>query len=261
MKINAVAETSRASGSRWGGVLAYWLQEGGTKTASTPKFRQMELTLKKLIGLCYATDELLQDAATLESVVTQAFAEEFGFMVDDSMVNGTGVGQPLGVMNSACLVTVTRNTANEVNSEDIVNMWARMWSRSRSNAEWYINQDVEPQLLQLSLAVGTAGGQLTYMPPGGLSGQPYATLLGRPVRAIEHAQTLGTKGDIILADYGQYLLAEKGGISSASSIHVRFVNDETAFRFVLRLDGQPIWNAALTPFKGSNTQSPFVVLS
>lgn len=53
LKLNAVAETSRAAGSRWGGILGYWLSEAGTKTASAPKFRQMELSLKKLIGLCY----------------------------------------------------------------------------------------------------------------------------------------------------------------------------------------------------------------
>ena len=54
---------------------------------------------------------------------------------------------------------------------------------------------------------------------------------------------------------------EKGGIESASSIHVQFLTDETTFRFVYRFDGGPMWSSTLTPFKGSNTQSPFVVLA
>lgn len=56
IKINAVAETSRVTGSRWGGIQAYWAAEAGTKTPTAPKFRQMELSLKKLVGLCYSTD-------------------------------------------------------------------------------------------------------------------------------------------------------------------------------------------------------------
>lgn len=194
IKLNALAETSRAAGSRWGGILGYWLSEAGTKTASAPKFRQMELSLKKLIGLCYATDELLQDAAALETIIRQGFAEEFGFLLDDACVNGTGVGQPLGIMNSAAKVTVTRNTASHVYSEDIIGMWARMWSRSKGNAVWFINQDVTPELYKMTLA-GTAGAGnvVSYMPPGGLSQAPYATLMGRPVIEIEQCQTMGKR--------------------------------------------------------------------
>ena len=230
LKINAVAETSRAAGSRWGGIVAYWLSEAGTKSTSYPKFRQMELSLKKLIGLCYATDELLQDATALEAVIRDGFAEEFAFMLDDAGVNGTGVGQPLGIMNAACRVQVTRNTASHVYSEDIVAMWARMWAKSRPKAVWFINQDVEPELFKLNLGGGTAGSGviLTYMPPGGLSQAPYGTMMGRPVIPIEQCQTLGTSGDIILADFNEYLLIEKGGMQSASSIHVAFATDQTA---------------------------------
>ena len=100
------------------------------------------------------------------------------------------------------------------------------------------------------------------MPAGGLSDLPYGKIYTRPVLPIEQCATLGTVGDIILADLSQYLLIEKGGIKTASSIHVQFLTDETAFRFVYRVNGQPVWNSALTPFKGtSNTLSPFVALA
>ena len=112
----------------------------------------------------------------------------------------------------------------------------------------------------MGLVVGT-GGTPAYMPPGGLSASPYGTLFGRPVIAVEYCATLGTLGDIMLVDLNEYLMIDKGGMESASSIHVRFIYDETTFRFVYRVDGQPIWNSALTPFKGTNTQSPYVVLA
>ncbi len=263
LKINAVDETSRVNGSRWGGIQAYWTNEADTPTATKPKFRQMNLILEKLTGLCYATDELLQDAAALESVLTQGFAEEFGFKIDDALISGTGSGQPLGILNSPALVTVAKETgqsAATVVAENIINMRARLWARSRPNSVWLINQDVEKQLHQLSLPVGT-GGIPVYLPANGLSGLPYDTLYGRPVIPIEQCSTLGTVGDIILADFSQYLLIDKGAMQSAASIHVRFLYDESVFRFIYRVDGEPIWNKPLTPYKGTNTLSPFVALA
>lgn len=263
IKLFGIDETSRVDGSRWGGVRAYWADEAAEKTASKPKFRKMELNLNKLIGLCYATDELLQDAAALESVIMQAFSEEFGFKLDDAIINGDGSGKPLGVLNAGCLVSVAKETgqaAATVETENIVKIWARMWAKSRANAVWFINQDIEPQLFTMTLAVGT-GGVPVYMPANGLSDSPYGKLMGRLVIPIEQCATLGTVGDIILADFSQYILADKGSMQAAQSIHVRFVYDESVFRFVYRVDGQPIWNSALTPYKGSNTLSPFVALA
>jgi hypothetical protein len=50
-------------------------------------------------------------------------------------------------------------------------------------------------------------------------------------------------------------------MQAATSMHVRFVTDEMTFRFTYRVDGQPLWNVPLTPFQGSNTKSPFIVLA
>ena len=229
IKINAVAETSRVTGSRWGGIQSYWAGEAGTLTPSAPKFRQMELSLKKLIGLCYTTDELLGDASALGSIITQAFGDEFAFMMDDAIINGTGVGQPLGIMKSNALVKVARTGAGAIANTDIANMWSRQWARGMTKSFWFCNQDTLPQFFNMSMTVGT-GGMPVFLPPGGLSGTPYSTLMGRPLIPIEQCQTMGTSGDLILADFGEYILVDKGGMSSASSIHVRFVNDETAFR-------------------------------
>ena len=258
MKINAIDEDSRANGSRWGGVQTYWEGEADEITANKPKFRQMELSLKKLTGLCYATDELLQDAAALEAVIRQAFAEEFGFKIDDAILSGSGEGEPLGILNSGAIVTVAKEASQTdiITVENLIKMWNRLWSRSRANAVWYINQELEPYLYTLKI-----GDKPVYIPAGGLSEKPYGTLFGRPVVPIEQCSAAGEVGDIILADIGQYLLIDKGGVKSASSIHVRFLYDENVFRFIYRVDGKPIWTKPLTPYKGSATVSPFVTLA
>jgi HK97 family phage major capsid protein len=261
--MNSIDETSRATGSRWGGIQGYWLAEAGTKLATKPKFRQMTLQLKKLAGVAYATDELLADTTALGNIMTQGFSEELMFLIEDSIINGTGAGQPLGILQSPALVTVAKETgqaANTLVTNNIFKMWSRMWSRSRANAVWYINQDIEPQLLALDMPVGT-GGMPVYLPANGISGAPFGTLLGRPIVPIEYSATLGTVGDVILADLSQYIMIEKGGLQAETSIHVQFLTDETAYRFVYRVDGQPAWHDTLTPFKGSATQSPFVALA
>ncbi len=264
IKIPAVADSNRADGSRSGGILAYWAGEGATKTPSYARFAQIALELKKLVGLTYCTDELLQDASALEAWIMRAFANEFDFKIADAIINGDGAAKPLGILNSPCLVTVTAETgqgASTIVAENIIKMWASRFGPNSGSYVWLINQNIEPQLYTMSLAVGT-GGIPVYMPAGGLSGLPYGTLMGRPVIPCEQAASLGTAGDIILADLSQYVMIDKGGVQSASSIHVLFTTDETAFRFVYRCDGQPMWSTYLTPYKGTTSyQSPFVVLN
>lgn len=268
IKIPGVDETSRATGSRWGGVQSYWVGEGDQANATKPKFRLVELDLKKLMSTMYVSDEMLQDQTALESIASKAFSEEIMFMTEDAVFEGDGVAKPMGVMSAPCLVTVAKDSgqaAATLSLNNIVNMWSRCWARSRRNSAWFINQDVEPQIYQLSQVVGSAAGQGTglpmFTPAGGMNNAPYDKLFGRPLIATEYSSTLGAPGDITLADFSQYVLADKRGMQAATSMHVRFLTDEMTFRFVYRVDGQPMWHTALTPFKGSNSKSPFVALA
>lgn len=273
ISMNGIDETSRANGSRAGGILAYWTGEAQLKVASQPKFRSLKMELDKLTGLCYATDELLQDTTALESWIKEAFNTEFTFKLEDAIINGTGAGMPLGILNSGAVVTVAKETSQPngtINAMNIIKMWSRLPARSRKNAVWLINGDVEPQFSTFSLAVTNVAGTenvaalpaygINYTPPG-LNGNQYATLQGRPVIPTEYNNTLGGVGDIILFDPTQYLAIDKGPTQSASSVHVRFVYDETVFRFVYRFNGQPKWRTARTPYKGSLSISPFVTLA
>ena len=265
VKVPGINETSRVDGSRQGGVRAYWKDEGGTKTASAPTFRQVQLTLNKLIALTYSTDELIADAAALESWIMSAFPREFGFKIDDAIFNGTGAGQPLGIINSPALISVAieaGQAASTIVAENIEKMFSRMLPDSLPNAKWFISQDCWPQIFQLHHAIGT-GGVPVFMPPGnGLVDAPNGTLFGRPIMPIEQCQPLGTVGDIVFADMNYYYFATKGGISADQSIHVQFVTDETAFRWVYRADGQPKVASPITPYNGSGvTISPFVALA
>lgn len=271
IKIPSINETSRADGSRWGGVQVYWADEAGAATATKPNFGKVELNLKKLIGLCYITDELQSDASAMGAYISQAFTEEFAFKLDDAVIRGSGAGAPLGILNAtAAVVSVAKETSQAAATilyANVSKMKQRMLPRSFQRSAWFINVDCQPQLEKLFIPATTVdgtqnvGGFPAYMPAGGASNAPYGTLFGRPVVPIEQAETCGTVGDIMLLDLGMYLMATKGGVQTASSIHVKFTTDESAYRFVMRVDGQPALKSAITPYKGAGTLSPFVTLA
>ena len=258
-----IDETSRATGSRWGGVQVYWGAETNEATAKKPSFNKHTLALEELKGLAYVTDRLLKNAPALESIFSRAFGEEFGWKIDDGVLFGNGAGQMLGIMNSPSLVSVSKDSgqaASTVTWKNIVNMRARLHPRSRRNMVWLVNVDVEPQLQQMYFEVGTAAVPV-YLPAGGATSEPFSTLFGRPVIPIEQCKTVGTTGDIILADLSQYLVITQGGLRSNASMHVRFIYDEMTFKWNYSINGMPKWKTAITPANGANTLSPFVALA
>jgi len=150
--------------------------------------------------------------------------------------------------------------AKTILTTNIDQMWMRLNWQCRQNSVWLTNQDCEAILQSMALPVGIAGVP-TYLPPGGVSAAPYATLKGRPVKVVEFCETLGTEGDIILTDWNHYKTVYKGGVKSDLSMHVRFQYGEMAYRFTYRMDGQPAWDKPLTPFKGTTTTSSIVTLA
>jgi HK97 family phage major capsid protein len=255
----------------WGanGIQGYWLGEGDLKPQSKVALGETSIKLNKLAALVPVTDELLEDAPGLDSYLRKKVPEVFNYKIDLAIISGTGVGQPLGILNSAGTVSVAKETsqvADTVVFQNIVKMWSRMRPGSRSNAIWLTNQGVETQLFQMSMAMknvaGTenVGGVPVYMPAGGISGSPFSTLFGRPIIASEAMNTLGDKGDIILADMRQYLTIVKSpGLRTDVSIHLWFDYDTTAYRFVMRIAGQPWWTTVVTS-RDTVTRSPFVTL-
>ena len=185
--IPAAADDTESAGV-FGGIIAYWLSEAGTKSTSSPKFREMVLKLKKLAVVVPTTDELLNDKVTLEAFIRTGSNLALVKEAEKQVIRGVGAGQPLGILSSGALVTVAAETgqlADTIDYANIVNMWSRMYADSRTSAIWLINQSIEPQLYTMGITVGV-GGTPVYMPPGGASASPYGTLFGRPVIPCNH---------------------------------------------------------------------------
>ena len=248
-----------------GGVQVYFRAEAETVAATKPKMSEAEMKLHDLMGICYMTGRQLEDAPSLEAVYTDAFGTAFARKLDRQVFSGTGAGQLLGVMNSPSLVTVPKETGQENDSfiaENIMRMWARMPGDLRPGAVWFTCLEAEEQFPKMQIGTG-ASGQLVYMPAGGLTASPYGTIYGRPVIPFAGCKKLGDLGDILLANLGEYRTITKGDIRRDVSMHVRFLYDEMAFRFIFRVNGQPLWKKAITPENARSgfTQSPFITLA
>lgn len=247
-----------------GGIQAYWEGEAQQHTGSKPAVESTSIKLNKLVAMVNVTDELLEDAPALGAYIRRKAPVKIDFKITDAIIRGTGAGMPTGLLNANPKVKIAKESGQSAATlvfANIVKMWAQLYAGCRGNAVWLINQDIEPQLFGLQFP-GSGTAVPVYLPPGGLSASPYGLLLGRPVLPFESCSTLGTEGDIILTDLQQYMTAQKvTGLRSETSMHLYFDYDITAFKFILRVAGQPWWNKSIDPAQGSNKRSCIVTLA
>jgi HK97 family phage major capsid protein len=258
-----VDSTSNAS-NVYGGVTAYWTEEGGALVGSSAKFSRIKLEAKKLTAYSEVPNELFTDSLiSLEAFINQAFPEAIAWFEDIAFMRGTGVGEPLGFLHASntASISVTKESGQAADTivwENIVKMFARMMPTALGRAIWVANLDTFPELATMALSVGTGGSAIWLN--NGVEGPPMM-ILGRPVVFTEKAETLGDAGDINFVDLGYYLIGDRQVIQAETSPHYKFGNDQTAIRFIERVDGRPWVQSAITPNKGANTLSPFVKLA
>lgn len=259
-------ETSRATGSRWGGVQAYWIAEAEQMTKSKPKFRKMRLEPQQLAVMAYVTDKLLANSPlSLEQYLTRVATDEITFLVNDAVIRGDGVGKPRGWLPHSALVSVTKATnqpASTIYEQNIGDAWMRLHPMGRSRALWLANPSAEAQFDRFFQPIKNVAGTENV---GGLKNDTWdgakRTLKGRPVLFLEQMEAVGTVGDLLLVDPLGYALGTRGGIDAGVSIHLRFDYNETAFRFLFAVDGQPWITTALSPYKGADTLTTHVAVA
>lgn len=265
LEIIGIDETSRANGSRGGGVTVYTAAELDAFTQSKTKFKKIRIEPKKLTGLYYASSEVMNNVTFLGQEMRGLFGEEFAFKCQDLVIRGSGAGEPLGILNAGCLITQakeTGQTADTIVTENILGMESKIW-REDPRLVYLVNRETKPQLSTLSIAVGTGGIPVPLYKNDFYQGTRISTLNGLPCITIEQCAALGDAGDIILADLSQYITANKGDINEAMSIHVNFLYDQQTFRFIYYFEGQPRWASSVTPYKGASGAKvgPFVTLA
>lgn len=243
-----------------GGLQVYRRAEASSVTATRMQTEMIELAATSLMGLSYATEEILTDSAiSFIALLEQGFRDEFAARVLNEKLVGSGAGEFTGVIGHAGTVDVAKESgqaADTINGTNILKMRARCWRYGQ--AVWLANHDTMTQLMAAHIAL--TNGSVALFAPGNGVDRP-DTLMGRPIYFSEFCKTLGDSGDLVLGVWSQYLQGDYGAQGMADSVHVRFVEHERAFKFWLRNAGTPWWRSPLTPKKSTATLSPFVTLA
>lgn len=245
----------------WGtsGIVAAWEGEGVTLAQQKPELKENEFNLHRLKALVPVTDELDNDSPALADWLTWRFAEAILWKMNSAIVSGTGNGMPMGILNAASTLSVTKESgqaAGTILGANILKMYSRMLASSQARAVWIANPDALIHLGGVSLESGAPA----YLAGNG-QGAPGGYLMGRPVLFTEASQAIGTRGDIVLSDLSNYVVAKRRGDPNIEhSIHLWFDQAVNAYRVIFRADGMPMLHAPITPPNSSNTRSINVVL-
>jgi HK97 family phage major capsid protein len=250
------------------GPQAYWTGEAGTITQSKPNLKQVNIPLHKLACLVPLTEELMEDSTALDAWTMQDVTKKMSFKLDLAVVQGTGAGQPLGLLNSSALTSIAKEasqTADTINGANVAKMYQAMLSDWLEGAVWLAQDDCKAQFIRM-YDVDQEGTQLSTWPvmlpqAGGFSVQPYGALFGKEIIYTQACETVGDKGDIFFFSPNQYIgVTKQGGLRATQSIHFWFDQDTTALKATMRVGGQPLYGATVSARDGSNTFSPYISL-
>lgn len=264
-KTPVAASLDESSGLLYGGVKFAWVDEEGTKPEKEFKLQEITLRARTLAALCKSSNQLLEDSSPrAEQVINDIFSRSWAWSLDDVVLNGTGVGQPRGIIGAPCTYVQAKESGQSSATlvwPNIKKMYSHLWEDSHESAalRWLINPEGIEQILSLNQPVGTAGSSMIIASGEGVRPVP-KTLLGIPIIWTSHCSALGAKGDVVLADLLNFVVGLRKGLSVAVSIHKYFETNHSLFRFEGRGDGQPI-PASTIKTRTNFEVSPFVTLA
>lgn len=248
----ALDQSGTNPGNMFGGMTFGWVEEGGAKPETNAALKGITLTPHEIAGYVKVTDKLLRNwqasAAFLEGMMREGVngAEDYAFL------RGSGTTQPLGVINAGATKWVNRAVSNQISYVDLIKMVAVLLMRGGTPV-WSMSQSCLVQIAQMV----DPEGHYIWQPNArdGFAGN----LLGYPVRWNNRAPALGTKGDVLTADWTYYLIKDGSGPFVAASEHVEFLNNKTVIKIFWNVDGAPWMHAPIKEENGYEV-SPFVGL-
>jgi len=264
IEIPRIYDVNRSTTGMHGVTVPSGVAEASALTDMSPSFGKCQLKLSKIGGRCRVSNEMMQDSPlAMSMLLPRIFSEAISFELINQLINGTGVGQMLGILNAPATIQVAKEdgqAADSIEWQNVIKMWSRLMPSAKQNAVWLASPDVEVWLRSMTINVGTGGAPL--MVVNASETQP-ATLFGRPLFFVEQCPALGNVGDILVFNPHAYCIGRKPNdmIRIDISEHARFENDQTVFRAIARCDGQPLQSAPITPKNGGATLSHFVTLA
>ena len=222
---------------------AAWIEEGGTLTFGDATFDQIILDAHKLHVAIKVTEELLYDNAfNLDNYILTQFGKALSNAEEDAFINGTGVGQPLGILaeTGGAQVGVTSASSTKVTADEIINLVYSLKRPYRKNAVFLANDVCVAELRKLK----DNNGQYLWQ-PSLQAGEP-DRVLGYKVYTSPYFPVPTAGGTAVaFGDFSYYNIGDRGTRSFAELKELFAGNGMIGFVAKERVDGKLVLPEAI----------------
>lgn len=215
--------------------------EGALINPTQAAISRIMLQAQKVVAGVVLTDEIIQDSIiNIVNYVTGLLVKAWQFQLEYLVLNGGGIsaGQPLGILQNSGTGLVARKTDGTVTYQDLITMDTAL-DEIFSGTEFWVMRKKTLGVLRSQL--DTVGQPVVKETWGERQGTPTQTptILTHPYWLTKNSPALGSQGDILIGNFGMYILGVRSDMRIDISDAPRFEYDETNVRFVARLDGKP----------------------
>lgn len=219
---------------------AAWIEEGGALTFGDATFDQILLDAHKLHVAIKVTEELLYDNAfNLENYILEQFGKALANAEEDAFLNGTGVGQPLGLFAETGGGHVAETLTAALKSDDLITLIHALKRPYRKSASFIMNDKTIAQIRKLKDNNGAYIWQPSYQ-----AGEP-DRILGYTV----HTSAYAPENAIAFGDYSYYNIGDRGTRSFKQLNELFAGNGMIGFVAKERVDGKLILPEAVQILK------------
>lgn len=192
---------------RTGTAIARWINETGTRTETTnPKFGMEEIRVHEAYAMTAVSWSELEDSVfNLEAFLREEFAEQFGLLEGTAIINGTGAGQPEGLLTNADITSINNGSATVLDPDKLIELYYDLKEAYLQNSTWVLNRSTLRVIRQMK-----DGNGVYLWAPGIRTDARPATILDRPYITAPDMPQIGSSGAsvIMFGDFrrGYYVL-------------------------------------------------------
>jgi HK97 family phage major capsid protein len=231
---------------------AGWVNELGTKPETTGMtLGTISANVFTAAGLATISNQLLADSnPAVDSLVVADLAKRLVALEETAFLNGSGTGQPFGILQTAGVTATTLTTTPILDLLDaILDSIAKVETAHGAPSAILMHPRTWTRILKARDTQGAYYIDPTGGPQDPRTGQrgPVKTLWGYPVVTTNRMPTnlgAGTnESRVIVGDFKEALILDRQGITVDESEHVYFTTNQTVFRAEQRVG----FTAARTP--------------
>lgn len=192
---------------------AAWIEEGGALTFGDATFDQIILDAHKLHVAIKVTEELLYDNAfNLENYIMQQFGKALANAEEDAFINGTGTGQPLGILaaTGGADVGVTAKSATAITADELIDLIYSLKRPYRKSAAFLLNDQTLAAIRKLKDNYGQYLWQ-----PSLQAGEPDRILGYAAYTSPYFPAVAAGKPAVAFGDFSYYNIGDRGTRSFA----------------------------------------------